>query len=798
VAVLAIAAVLVASAPLCAQVMPGVGSEAATTLPRSALEDLPSSGTLGGLLETTVPELISDRIDGGGLSVGRESRLGARGGSWTQTAFQFDDLDVTDAGAFGGSLLFLDPGMLETVETTTAMMPIERSAPGLHVHLIPRRPSDTWQGRAELLSAPWAATPAAAPIPSIAALRTWNRIAASVSGPLRRDRVSTVLGITVTDATRFERADPTRLRSQETGAFAEVLFTASADDEVFGAVAGRSARVPLDGRLWIGQPDARQRVSDLLIASHWHHRARRVSLTAAAAVGHATVNLDRPAVPLAYIDSIQDMPIVEAVTGSTSGRRWSAALREAGLASMANRWLRGGRAGVEIGGRTASESSTLASAVAETVERVPARMWRLASTTTEPRHHDVTVTGYVAETIPLSSRFTIEGGVRWEGVTAAADGGETIRWSDWFPRVSLRWNILPQQHLSGVLGLGRYGDRLPREALAAGDPASTSAQVFRWIDRNGDGRFENGEEGPLVARVGDDPMGTSMIDADLKRPYLDELLVGLELQPAAGWTLRLVGLTRQDRRPMALVNTGVPIGSYAATSLPDPGADLLDPSDDQQLPVYDRRPGAFDADEYVLTNPVGLTTTFDGLDLSVGHSGDRLQMMAGATAGRSSGPAASRGFTVFENDGALLGDVLSDPNASTFARGSFFSDRNYTIKTSGTYRFPHGVRLGLVARYQDGQSFSRLAVVPNLGQGTEAIRAYRNGRTRFAYTLTLDARAQIGFHLGRQRLAVVWDAFNLLNLSNEVEESVATGPAFRVSTALQPPRAIHLGVRVAF
>ena len=85
-AVLAIAAMLVASAPLCAQVMPGVGSEATTTLPRSALEDLPSSGTLGGLLETTVPELISDRIDGGGLSVGRESRLGARGGSWTQTA----------------------------------------------------------------------------------------------------------------------------------------------------------------------------------------------------------------------------------------------------------------------------------------------------------------------------------------------------------------------------------------------------------------------------------------------------------------------------------------------------------------------------------------------------------------------------------------------------------------------------------------------------------------------------------------------------------------------------------------
>ena len=244
---MAIAGWLVTSAPLYAQLTPGARSgEAATTLPRLALEDLPSSGTLGGLLETTIPELISDRIEGGGLSVGSGSRLGARGGSWTQTAFQFDDIDLTDAGAFGASLLYLDPGMLETVETTTAMMPIERSAPGFSVHLIPGRPPDTWRGRGEFLSTLSPATPAAGPIPSMATLRTWYRIAASASGPLRRDRLSTMLGIAVNDATRFERADPTMLHSRETGGFGQILFTPSESDEVFAAVAGRSARVPLD------------------------------------------------------------------------------------------------------------------------------------------------------------------------------------------------------------------------------------------------------------------------------------------------------------------------------------------------------------------------------------------------------------------------------------------------------------------------------------------------------------------------------------------------------------------------
>jgi TonB dependent receptor len=786
------------SAALCAQSPTASKPDGAVILPRPALEDLPSSGTISGLLETTIPEIISDRIDAGGLSVGRESRLGARGSSWTQTAFQFDESDVTDAGLFGKSPLFLDPEMLEAIETTTAMMPIERSAPGISVHLVPRRPSDAWRGRAEFLTTLSPGTAATALPPPIATLRTWNRIAASVSGPLRRDRLGVVLGFIVNDATEFDRADPTELRAQQTGVFANVRFTPSAANELFGIIAGRWAHAPLDGRLGIAQPDARQQASDFMTTSHWNHRARSVSVTAAGAFGRDTVDANGASVPLAYIDSIQDMPIVDAIATPRSRHHWSASVRGSGAAGATNRWLRGGRAGVEICGAADTETARLASSVAETVEGFPARLWRFAAADMEPRHHETTVAVYLAETLAVSSRLTIDGAVRWEGVRAGADGGGTLQSSDWFPRVALRWDALPRQHLSGILGLGRYGHRLPLELLAYGDPASASALVFRWSDRNGNERFDQGEEGPLVARVGDAPAGTSAIDAELKRPYLDELFVGLELQPFARWRVRFTGLTRQERRLIAPVNIGVPIGAYTVTALPDPGADVIDPSDDQQLPVYNRRPEAFGTDRYVLTNPQGLSTTFDGLELSVWHRGDRLLVMAGATAGRVSGPAAARGFRVFENDGALPTDAFLDPNASTFVRGSFFSDRSYTIKTAGTYLLPHDVRIGVVARYQDGEPFSRLVVVQNVNQGAEAIRAYRNGRTRFSYTMTIDTRAQVGFHVARQRLALVWDVFNLFNMSNEVEESVVTGPAFRTPTALQPPRTMHLGLRLGF
>jgi hypothetical protein len=52
--------------------------------------------------------------------------------------------------------------------------------------------------------------------------------------------------------------------------------------------------------------------------------------------------------------------------------------------------------------------------------------------------------------------------------------------------------------------------------------------------------------------------------------------------------------------------------------------------------------------------------------------------------------------------------------------------------------------------------------------------------------------------LGRTRLAGVFEVFNILDNAHEVEENVVTGPAYRTITAVQPPRAVRIGVRVDF
>jgi hypothetical protein len=166
----------------------------------------------------------------------------------------------------------------------------------------------------------------------------------------------------------------------------------------------------------------------------------------------------------------------------------------------------------------------------------------------------------------------------------------------------------------------------------------------------------------------------------------------------------------------------------------------------------------------------------------------------GSTEARTTGRRSARiaGFTAAENDPGAIGELFETPNATTYARGHAFSDRGYVMKWWGQYAAPHEYLVSAAARYQDGQPFSRVLVVPDLSQGPEAISAYRRGRTRFTFTFSLDARVQKSFRIGRAVVTGALTLFNALNTGEEVEENVVTSALFRTPMSIQPPRTAHL------
>ena len=269
-------------------------------------------------------------------------------------------------------------------------------------------------------------------------------------------------------------------------------------------------------------------------------------------------------------------------------------------------------------------------------------------------------------------------------------------------------------------------------------------------------------------------------------------------RPNPGLQLELARITKREQPLLGLLDVGVASSEYAAFRVADPSFLPGSPFGGPQVTVYNRPPNSYGRDRYLLTNQVGDPARSWGLEATVRASTDRFMLLGGAALTWARGPAAAVGFLPTENDQDVLGNLFIDPNAATAVRGQLFQDRSHVVKIAGIYRFPWRIRLGAIARYQDGQPFARLVIAQDLVQGPTAVRSYANGGSAFTYTGTLDIRVQKVFATGRAEVVTVVDVYNVPNLGKEVSEHVVSGPTFRTPSALQPPRTALLGVRVTF
>jgi len=819
----ATACIALAAAPAGAQIAPDPAAPAApsatarpaaaagsftalgSTLDAVTLSDLPTSDNLFAVLETTQPAIVSDRFSNGDLNVGAPARVGAFGSSWTQTRFRIGDVDITDPDGSGTPLLFPDLSLWQRITMTTGLTATGEDGAGLAVSLEPKQPAAAWMetGEASMASPTFVQAVSASGPPAIASLHDWRHADLLVSGPLVAGRLGVVGAVSWSRSTQVVRGGPLPVEGRVASGFMHLVFTPAAGDALGTIVWLQQVRDPFPDRLAYGQPAAAEADTSIDLQSTWTHRMP--GGTDWRLFGSYTARRQDPGVsavsPL-VVDSLRDGPVPDlAAAGLHRDRRWSLGVHVAPPAPPLFGRHQTLTAGAEVDGERVQTDATFSGLLGELVDGIPARVWQYTSPGIPSSRRATTAAAWVGDHIALASRVVVDAGLRYDAVVGSAAGAvDGVRWGSWLPRATVRWDASRTGGVALFAGYQRSAWQLPLDLLAYGDPAAPVARVFRWDAPPGTTALAPAAVGPLVAMVGPgtggDPAFTRL-DPQLARPTQDKAVVGIEARPRAGLRLRLAGVAARTRQLIGLVDIGVPASSYAVTGLPDPGVDLHSPTL-QLLPVYSRLPASFGQDRYLLTNPAGDTSTFIGAEVSVQASIDRLFLLAGATAGRADGLAADPGFLATENDPGVVGDLFTDPNAATYARGRLFGDRAYTIKITGVYRFPADVHLGLIARYQDGQPFARLVVVPGLGQGAEAIRAFPNGASRFSYTTTLDARVRKGFRVDGHRLDLILDAYNLLNRANEVEEVVVSGPAFRTPTAVQPPRAFDIGVQVSF
>ncbi|HVR70633.1 MAG TPA: hypothetical protein VMT87_07280 [Vicinamibacteria bacterium] len=756
------------------------------------LRDLPGSRDPWSLLETVEAVSVADRMDTGGVWAGLPGRVTAHGTSLTQATFLFAGADVIDPLGSGFSLLDPDLAWLSSLRLATSLLPAGVSGAGPVLTATPRRPGASWSAS---LTADAARphTARAGVAPPVARLDHWRNGTIVASGPLG-ERAGLLFAAGAREAGRFEREEPLVLPSRVLSAMGQLTFRPGAGHEARLLAAGQSVERPYAARAAALDPARQEDAGFALAQGEWRGR-RRDGATAGVKLAYARGTHDSAGTSLGSpVERLRDGPVPEIpLPGKRVLTRVSA---EAEVERPGA--LIGTRGVVQMGASVTREEAEMALVpgtwvVPERLGGVGARVWEQSVGRDPSRWRSTDAAAWIEGRTDAARRWSVRAGARLEWLDAsAASGGESVSWLTVSPRLRARWRL--GEKLALLAGAGQYRHGLPLSHLAFGDRAAPTATVHRWDDRDADGVFRTQERGPLVARAG--PGATvASLDGGLRAPLTREVLIGIERRGGL-WTARLVGLYRRETDLLETVNTGLTAADYIRRTVPDPGGDILGPGDDQLLPVYERRASSFGRDRYLLTNVPGDDAWHEGAEITLAREGERLGLLFGATAHRSDGPNAWTGFRASENDQGFVGERRDHPNADTFARGRLFGDRAYTIKVAGRYAAPRDLRLGLVARYQDGQPFARLVIARDLAQGAEAVQAVPNGRHRFEFAISVDARIEKGLDLGRARLALVAEGFNLLGNAHEAEEDVLTGAAFRAVTASQPPRVFRFGLRL--
>jgi hypothetical protein len=759
------------------------------------LRDLPEGDHVWSLVETAAPFVIVDRMDNGGTATGRAPVMGSRGASWTASTVTLGGMRLLEPNRVGLIPFAPDATALSAVSVLSGLTSIEAETPGVIVALTPRAAGDRFRGsvQASLSDPRMVAVNPYRDAPAIARLSSWREFGLLLSGPLGA-RTGLLVSAVSSRATHAERALPDLWTSSAGSALAHLVTSPADGHQVRVLATGQRVTAPFEERRQFF--DRRVSEDGRFFQAHatWD-RLMAGGAQATLSVGgqRGAFRPDIAAPGAGTVDRVTE-GVVPRPASSSATNQWELRATYAPRARMWRGTMQEWRAGVDLR-RTGSTMEVLAlPEVAEQVAGFAARVWTPAGPTGFSRRAVTHTSAYLANRMALGARLTVDAGVRADVATGSAAGAATgITWRTASPRLSFRWAYGP---VSIYGGAGLYSDPLALSLLSHGDPGETTSAVYRWHDLDADLRFDANERGVLLARAGRGA-DVAAIDPDLRAPRTFERMVGLELRYRRVLTMRTSFIWRNQTSQVGSLNTGVPMSSYRQMQIPDAGGDWDGPADDTTLTVYDRHPDTFGKDAFRLTNPEGGNAFYEGIEQMWTLSTGRLLMVFGATAYRTRTWVGDLGFGPLENDQSVIGERYERPNATPVLQGSGFFDRSYVGKWSGSYRAPGDITFGFTARYQDGQPFSRVVVAHGLSTGPEMIHAYRMGRTRFTYTLTLNTRIEKGFSIGSRRAAIRVDVFNGTQHRNEVEEDVLSTPQFRRSTAVQPPLTVRIGFTIA-
>jgi hypothetical protein len=804
---------------------------AAVNLDRKVIDELPTSRDIWSLLQSQAPQVVTSTEDVGGSESGLQAGFSAHGSSRRQNTFMFNGINTTGVNSTGTTDLYFDYDSFEEVQISTAAHKAEVSTPGVYLNIVPRSGSDQWRGAVQNF------------------FSDRNLQSDNIDGTLRERGISRGQGVNLINGASVQLGGPLiRERWRIHGSYRDdrikrfvVGFPLSEDTIIKAPLVNSSLQVNpanrLDTFFTYNKYDKPRRGAGALVApestSIEDNHATVAGVSWLATLGSNT-QLDLRFAHVGNVFQLFSQPDARHantreqttgfVTGASNGlqNRHERKQLSGSLSHYKSDWL-GGNHEFKIGYDISRGPNETLRERFDDVNLVLSRGQAFSVTLFEspalPRELHWFFPFYVQDAY-TRGRLTFSTGLRYEYYKGKVRESEVAAgrfaparsfpakdgptFSKLLPRVAAAVDVFGDARLAIKASYGRYAHTPGSPWFSAISEAELASASYRWTDLNGDGRFQEGEQGALLSRSGG---SITALDPDLRQPFTDEITAGIESGVLRDVRLSATVVFRQERDLIAQTNPGVPFSSYSPVQARDPGADgVTGTTDDALIEVFNQAASTLGRDRRLITNPA-FESTYRGVEfVAQRRFADNWQWLASLAL--SSQDLNAAGVSAVAAGGGAeqeTGSPFLDPNLRiNNTSGPGFFDRTYSFKTSGSYQFPLGILVSGVFKAQSGTPWSRVVTIQNdingvpLNQGSVSVYAEARGTRRFPTLKMIDLRVSKSFSVDRHRLDGILDVFNAANANTVTSINGQTGSQFGAPLAILGPRVVRLGVRYSF
>lgn len=424
-----------------------------------------------------------------------------------------------------------------------------------------------------------------------------------------------------------------------------------------------------------------------------------------------------------------------------------------------------------------------------------------------------TYSGFANDTWRLNSRLTLNLGLRFDRYRAFLPEQEhpagrfnptphkfgavdnVIDWNLFAPRAGAVYDLVGDGKTLLKFNYGQYWYNPGADFLFnVNENAVVWWRRYAWTDPNGNGRWDTGEEGRLLASRGG--AGGESLDPDLQDTYTREIALWLERELMANFGVRAGFIWRGVRQQYQRVNASQPFEAFTVpVTIPDPGPDGRIGTGDDGPGI----PGFNLSAAYLGLSPKNISRNIPNSDgdyrtfeiAATKRFSRRWSLLATYTRTWSENQASGYfGNSVRANS---LPVTPNDLINTSDGRHTFVS---WSAKVHGTFEVPWGIMMTPILRHQAGQPFGR-TFVASMNYGSVRILAEPIGSHRQDNITILDARFEKVFRLPRGLgVSGFVDVFNLLNANAEQNISWSSGTSFLRPLNIVPPRIVRIGAKV--